>query len=64
MGQLTLWCKMSIFEGPVMEYGPAVGVDLVRLRLGCSVDHGQGPHYWNVCWSELQYHHLMGQLTL
>lgn len=35
MGQLTLWCKRSFFEGLIMEYGLVVGVDLVCLRLGC-----------------------------
>lgn len=31
MGQLTLWCERSIFECPLLEHGPAVGVDLVCL---------------------------------
>ena len=41
MGQLTLWCKRSFFEGLIMEYGLVVGVDLVCLRLGCSQGRSQ-----------------------
>ena len=32
---------MSFFAGLIIEYGPAVGVDLVCLRLGCSQGRSQ-----------------------
>lgn len=42
MEQLTYWGKKNFFESPCLEHGLAVGVGLLCLNVGCSLDHGQG----------------------
>ena len=42
MEQLTYWGKKNFFESRCLEHGLAVGVGLLCLNVGCSLDHGQG----------------------